>query len=421
MHPHPAAFAAARALNAGCRCLRLDAAALRRAVESRLRTMGVPGDLAASHPHLFSRTPVFLPAADARRMAEAIKAVEAAVALPAFRDAALRLAPDIARHDTGTRGAFLGFDFHISEAGPKLIEINTNAGGGLLAALLYEAAIACCGSTVAKDCDAGRFEQRAIEMLDAEWRSTGRAGRPQAIAIVDDAPRRQYLYPEFVLMQGALQRAGRNAVIAAPDELELRDGELRAGDLRIDLVYNRLTDFALEDAAHRTLREAYLGGAAVVTPNPRAHALYADKRALALLGSPAWLRSAGLEPAFAELLGEVIPATVGIGAADALGLWERRRRLFFKPFAGHGSRGAYRGDKLTRRVFGQVVEGGYVAQDLVPPAERVAGEGGPPLKFDVRNFAYAGSVQLLAARLWRGQTTNFRSEGGGFAPVLMLP
>jgi len=29
-------------------------------------------------------------------------------------------------------------------------------------------------------------------------------------------------------------------------------------------------------------------------------------------------------------------------------------------------------------------------------------------------------VQLLAARLWRGQTTNFRSEGGGFAPLIVL-
>jgi hypothetical protein len=58
----------------------------------------------------------------------------------------------------------------------------------------------------------------------------------------------------------------------------------------------------------------------------------------------------------------------------------------------------------------------------VPPAERIAGvEDDAPLKFDVRNYAYGGEVQLLAARLWRGQTTNFRSPGGGFAPVLVLP
>jgi hypothetical protein len=30
-------------------------------------------------------------------------------------------------------------------------------------------------------------------------------------------------------------------------------------------------------------------------------------------------------------------------------------------------------------------------------------------------------VQLIAARLWQGQTTNFRTPGGGFAPVLTVP
>jgi hypothetical protein len=40
------------------------------------------------------------------------------------------------------------------------------------------------------------------------------------------------------------------------------------------------------------------------------------------------------------------------------------------------------------------------------------------MKVDVRNYVYAGAVQLIAARLYQGQTTNFRTEGGGFAPVL---
>jgi len=421
MHRDPDALEAARALNAGCHCVNVDVAALRRAVEARLQSAGLPGELAASHPHLFSRVPVFLSGAHARRMADTVKAVEAAVALPAYRDAVLDRSPEIARHDSGTRGAFLGFDFHLSESGPKLIEINTNAGGGLLAAMLGDAATSCCGSAAAGGGDTGRFERQAIEMLDAEWRHAGRSGQPRAIAIVDEAPGSQYLYPEFLLMQSVLHRAGRAAVITAPDALTLRDGELYAGDLRVDLVYNRLTDFALEAAAHRGLRDAYLGGNAVVTPNPRAHALYADKRALALLGDADWLRDMGLDPASAELLGEVVPGTEVVNAADGRRLWQQRRSLFFKPFAGYGSRGAYRGDKLTRRVFEQILEGGYVAQDLVPPGERVLTKDGSPLKFDVRNFAYAGGVQLLAARLWQGQTTNFRSEGGGFAPVLVIP
>jgi hypothetical protein len=42
------------------------------------------------------------------------------------------------------------------------------------------------------------------------------------------------------------------------------------------------------------------------------------------------------------------------------------------------------------------------------------------LRVDVRNFAYGGETWLRAARLYRGQTTNFRTVGGGFAPVLAL-
>jgi glutathione synthase/RimK-type ligase-like ATP-grasp enzyme len=421
VHRDQAAFKAAEALNTNCHCVNVELPALRAAVEARLATDGLPADLAASHPHLFSRTPIFLSAAHARRMAGAVRAAEAAVALPAYREAALRWAPEIARHDSGARGAFLGFDFHLSADGPKLIEINTNAGGGFLAAMLGDAALACCGSAVTQEQVHPAFQQRAVDMLVEEWRHAGRAGRPRSIAIVDEAPESQYLHPEFLLAQSALQRAGIPAIVASPGELRLRGGVLYARGEPVDLVYNRLTDFALEAPEHRTLREAYVGANAVVTPNPRAHALYADKRLLGLLGDAAWLRGAGLDPALADLLGEVVPATATVRSEDGARLWQERKKLFFKPFAGFGSRGAYRGDKLTRRVFEEILRGGYVAQALVPPAERVLSQAGSALKFDVRNFAYGGEVQLLAARLWQGQTTNFRSEGGGFAPVLVLP
>jgi hypothetical protein len=49
---------------------------------------------------------------------------------------------------------------------------------------------------------------------------------------------------------------------------------------------------------------------------------------------------------------------------------------------------------------------------------RAWGEGDTALKVDLRAYSYDGEVLLLAARLYRGQTTNFRTEGGGFAPVL---
>ena len=49
------------------------------------------------------------------------------------------------------------------------------------------------------------------------------------------------------------------------------------------MVYNRLTDFSLKAVGNATLRQAYLERATLLTPYPQAHALYADKRNLALL------------------------------------------------------------------------------------------------------------------------------------------
>ena len=108
---------------------------------------------------------------------------------------------------------------------------------------------------------------------------------------------------------------------------------------------------------------------------------------------------------------------------DADELWSCRRSLFFKPVCGFGSRGAYRGDKLTRRVWAEVAAGGYVAQDLVAPGERVVEVDGERqrLKVDLRAYTYRGRILLLAARTYDGQTTNFRTPGGGFAPIVVLP
>jgi uncharacterized circularly permuted ATP-grasp superfamily protein len=74
-------------------------------------------------------------------------------------------------------------------------------------------------------------------------------------------------------------------------------------------------------------------------------------------------------------------------------------------------------------VWGEILAGDFVAQALVPPSERLVEVDGvlTDLKFDLRAYTYAGQVQLLAARMYSGQTTNFRTQGGGFAPVMVLP
>jgi uncharacterized circularly permuted ATP-grasp superfamily protein len=97
--------------------------------------------------------------------------------------------------------------------------------------------------------------------------------------------------------------------------------------------------------------------------------------------------------------------------------------LFFKPAKGYGSKAAYRGDKLTRRVFGEILQNDYVAQELVLPSERQLEVENKivDFKLDLRHYVYKGQTQLISARLYQGQTTNFRTPGGGFAQVMVVP
>jgi hypothetical protein len=245
----------------------------------------------------------------------------------------------------------------------------------------------------------------------------------QRIAIVDEKPAGQYLAPEFELFRRLFEANGIGAVIADPAEFVWDGSRLLHDGQAVDLVYNRLTDFSLDDPANAALRAAWEQGTAVITPHPRAHALYADKRNLVALGDTAWLADIGVPAEARQLIADLVPATVTVSAAEGDRFWAERKRWFFKPAAGYGSKAAYRGDKLTKRVFEEILQGGYIAQALVPPSERRLQVAGEPQQFklDLRNYAYAGKVQLVVARLYQGQTTNFRTPGGGFAPVFEVP
>ena len=152
-------------------------------------------------------------------------------------------------------------------------------------------------------------------------------------------------------------------------------------------------------------------------------ALQADKRTLITLGDDAMMDAWGVSEADRAVLQAVVPATQAVTPANADALWAQRRQLFFKPMAGYGAKAAYRGDKITRKAWADVTAGGFVAQALVPPSERLVDVDGTAtrLKLDLRAYAWRGQVQLLAARTWAGQTTNFRTAGGGFSPVVVLP
>lgn len=413
----------AEALNKECFCITLNRPALHAAL---LRESGnaINEELIEARPNLFSNTPMFVSSDLLEQMLATVRAIELVVRLPEYRDEITAWSPAIARHHFGPLGVIMGYDFHLSASGPRLIESNTNAGGAFLNAALASAQRACCiemESCMELSKDSDKFDSTFWNMFLNEWRLAGRSGVPARVAIVDEKPEEQYLYPEFQLAKGFFERHAVEAVIVDAASLDYDGKRLLADGKPVDMIYNRLVDFPLDNPAHAALRRAYLDEAIVLTPHPGVHALLADKRNLIVLSDRELLASWGIDEATLTALNTVLK-TEAVTPEKAEKLWARRKQLFFKPAAGYGGKAVYRGDKLTLGTWEEIIKGGYVAQEFAPPSERMIEIDGKKeaRKADIRLYTYAGNILLTAARLYQGQTTNFRTPGGGFAPVFSV-
>lgn len=329
-----------------------------------------------------------------------------------------------ARFEPGNHGVFMGYDFHLTEAGPRLIEINTNAGGALLNGL-HTAALCdprrlewlCCSPP-----PIAAVENTIVESFRAELQAArGPDARLQRVAIVDERPDEQFLRPEFELFVRLFARHGIEARIADTRELlPGPDGGLALGGWPVDLVYLRDTDFQLESDRSANLRAAYLASQVVVTPSPREHHLLADKRRLEIFSSADRLRALGVGDADARFLASVVPETRPLGSLSFDEAWRQRRSWVFKPATSFGSRAVYRGDKISKRKLAEIhADPEFLAQRRVAPGTtRVrTPEGDREMKFDVRAYAYRDEIFLLGARSYEGQVTNMRSPGGGFSAI----
>ncbi len=374
----------------------------------------LPEDWLETHPHLFALAETPLSATDNSAMQRIITAVETVIRHPAYQQHVLSSADPHAQYAPDAHGIFFGYDFHLTPDGPKLIEINTNAGGAAFVAVRELAQ-----SGVPNPVKRPDWERVFFNVFITGWHRQCGNHPLRHIAIVDDAPEQQYYYPEFLLFQAMFAAQGITAVIVDPSLLIWRDQRLFHHDIPIDLVYNRLTDFLLTDNSHAHLWQAYCHNAVVLTPHPRAYALHADKRNLIVLSNSDLLRSFGIDEDTIAILAAGVPKTVLVDPQQAESLWANRQNLFFKPLSGYAGKGVYRGYRITHKVFHEILKNPYIAQTTIPPSEQIVDlpEGPKKMKVDIRNYVDNGQVFHTVARLYQGQTTNMRTEGGGFALI----
>lgn len=363
-----------------------------------------------------SEAVVELPVVALRRMCKLVRLLDRLSRHAGYRSLVYQNLPETARFDPGHSAVMMCYDFHLVGEVPRLIEVNTNAGGGLLAYLAHDPLLAIVPESLN-----AKLRERLLKTFSDEIYqfSGGREKKPERIVIVDENPEEQYLYPEMRAFIDLFSAWGIAAEIADPQQLGASADGVWLNGNPVDMVYNRHCDFYLESEAMAGLREAYLARKVCLSPNPHLYGLLADKRRMELWTNPLKRSEFSLSPSDLTILDETVPTSSLLSSLDLQEAWSTRKGLVFKPVDSFGSRGVLLGGKISRTRFEQQPVETTLVQELVPPSLTEV-PGADPMKTDLRLYAYQDQALGVTARLYRGQVTNLRTPGGGFARVKVV-
>lgn len=306
--------------------------------------------------------------------------------------------------DPGNKSICMSYDFHVdSNQRLKLIEVNTNASFLALGYEMYKA------KKIAVPVADFTFEEMRRD-IETELKLNGRVGLPQNIAIIDETPEQQRLFIEFLVYREHFAQWGWNPQIL----------DYRAVDAsKFDFIYNRYTDFFLNNPESAALKKAFLEKQTCFSPNPYEYLLLADKQRMIDWSVPGKLESWGVSEADQKTIRAVVPPSVSLDVANKEEVWSQRKGYFFKPKRAYGSKQSYKGASVSRKIFDEIAGQEFIAQEYVQAPEQVfpTPNGEQSFKYDLRCYAYQGRLQLIVARLYQGQVTNLRTPLGGFGCV----
>lgn len=276
-------------------------------------------------------------------------------------------------------------------------------------------------------------------MLDAllaiYQRVRGRSEKPQ-VAIVDykGLPTQR----EFELFKEFFEAHGYSTTIADPRELELREGKLRHGDFKVDLVYRRvLTTELLEKADEcRAFIEGYKTGAAVyvnsfrtkyvhkkmlfgVLTDERHQHHFSDAEQEAIRRSVPWTRRV-----------QNARSTYGGQEIDLLQFVRQQKdTLVLKPNDDYGGHGIYIGwesdESVWDRAIEQALNADYLAQQRVSTSREIfpfVDETGVQMieqLLDLDPLLFFGKVSGAFTRLSSSSLANVTS-GAGMVPTMLV-
>jgi hypothetical protein len=231
-----------------------------------------------------------------------------------------------------------------------------------------------------------------------------------SLAIIDDQPDQQRLFIEFLVYHELFKSWGWNSTIADFHTVDLQKNAF---------IYNRYTDFYLNNPESAVLKKAFKERTTCLSPNPYEYFMLADKQRLIDWSNRENLARWQVPQEAQDLILSVVPASLDIHHDSKEDVWAHRKIFFFKPKRAFGSKQSYRGASISRKAFDEIVGQEFIAQEFVAAPEKSfeTPDGPQNFKYDLRCYAYQGRLQLVVARLYQGQVTNLRTPYGGFACV----
>jgi hypothetical protein len=307
--------------------------------------------------------------------------------------------------DPGNKSICMSYDFHLDANNTlKLIEINTNAAFQTLGYEMYKMRNL---PLPIKDFSMDEL-RRSIE---TEMKLQGKqTPKPFQVAVIDEQPQEQRLFAEFLVCQAYFEEWGWKTQIADYRNLE-----------KADFVYNRFTDFYLNQPESKPLREAFLNRSLCLSPNPYEYFLLADKqRMIDWCDESFWQKLPENLQQLKKDLQFNLPETKDMTPKLGEDIWAQRKKYFFKPKRAYGAKQSYRGGTISHKAFDDILNADFIAQEYIPAPELKfqSPDGELKFKYDLRFYVYQSRIQMAVGRLYQGQVTNLKSPYGGFTPVL---
>ncbi len=296
--------------------------------------------------------------------------------------------------------AFMSYDFHILNGRPKLVEVNTNAAFSTISLILGQ-----------QELTLSHYDPLR-KMIEEEWSYF--SSKPlKKILIIDDKPETQVAYFEFLILKELFTLWGWETEIWDANKKYEKD---------VDFIYNRCTDFYLKEERHQWIERLYISGAVCLSPNPHEYVLLADKSRLIQWSENDFLSQFPLSSKERENIKDVSLTSEVFNLQKKEEYWENKKSLFFKPLNSFGTKGVYCGSSINRDIFSQLDEN-YLVQEFAPAP--IAKSYNSKItdkdwKFDLRAFVYKNYIFSWCARVYKGEVTNRKEPGGGFASVKFI-